>query len=57
VTGYGRPEDRARALDAGFDAYIVKPLDVAGLKGALDPNTIAHHRALRARAGDRAPAH
>ncbi|HEU4412460.1 MAG TPA: response regulator, partial [Polyangiaceae bacterium] len=25
VTGYGRPEDKARALDAGFDAYVVKP--------------------------------
>jgi len=35
VTGYGRPEDRARALDAGFDAYIVKPLDIGGLKRTL----------------------
>jgi PAS domain S-box-containing protein len=49
VTGYGRPEDRARALDAGFDAYIVKPLDVAGLKGALDPNSIAQGRKKRAK--------
>jgi PAS domain S-box-containing protein len=47
VTGYGRPEDRARALDAGFDAYIVKPLDVAGLKRALEPRNIAQRRAAR----------
>jgi len=47
VTGYGRPEDRARALDAGFDAYIVKPLDVAGLKRALEPRNIAQRRATR----------
>lgn len=45
VTGYGRPEDRARALDAGFDAYIVKPLDVAGLKRALEPRASSPRRA------------
>ncbi|HEY6881215.1 MAG TPA: response regulator [Polyangiales bacterium] len=50
VTGYGRPEDRARALDAGFDAYIVKPLDVAGLKNALDPSAIALGRMKRVKA-------
>jgi CheY-like chemotaxis protein len=26
VTGYGRPEDRARALAAGFDEHLVKPV-------------------------------
>jgi two-component system, sensor histidine kinase len=26
VTGYGRPEDRTRALAAGFDRYLVKPV-------------------------------
>jgi CheY-like chemotaxis protein len=25
VTGYGQPEDRRRALDAGFDDHLVKP--------------------------------
>jgi len=50
VTGYGRPEDRARALDAGFDAYIVKPLDVAGLKRALEPSNIAQRHRQRANA-------
>src|SRR5262245_48957672 len=28
-TGYGRPEDRQRALAAGFDVHLVKPLDFA----------------------------
>ncbi len=26
ITGYGRPEDRTRALAAGFDRYLVKPV-------------------------------
>jgi signal transduction histidine kinase/DNA-binding response OmpR family regulator len=27
MTGYGQAEDRRRALDAGFDAHLVKPVD------------------------------
>ncbi len=27
LTGYGRPEDVARAVHAGFDAHIIKPAD------------------------------
>jgi PAS domain S-box-containing protein len=27
LTGYGQADDRRRGLDAGFDRYIVKPLD------------------------------
>ncbi len=27
MTGYGQPEDRRRALAAGFDTYLVKPVD------------------------------
>jgi DNA-binding response OmpR family regulator len=26
-TSHGRPEDRQRALEAGFDVHLVKPLD------------------------------
>jgi CheY-like chemotaxis protein len=29
VTAYGGDEDRARAMAAGFDRHIVKPIDVA----------------------------
>lgn len=28
VSGYGRPEDRRRALEAGFDDHLVKPIDL-----------------------------
>lgn len=31
VTGYGRAEDRAAALEAGFDHYLVKPIDIEEL--------------------------
>jgi signal transduction histidine kinase/ActR/RegA family two-component response regulator len=31
MTGYGQPEDRRRALQAGFDAYLVKPVDPSDL--------------------------
>jgi CheY-like chemotaxis protein len=27
LTGYGTPEDRARALAAGFDHHLVKPVE------------------------------
>jgi CheY-like chemotaxis protein len=27
LTGYGQDEDRRRALEAGFDAHLVKPVD------------------------------
>jgi len=35
LTGYGLPEDRSRALEAGFDAHLVKPVDHAALEGLL----------------------
>ena len=35
ITGYGRPEDRARALESGFDHYIVKPLRIDDLERVL----------------------
>jgi CheY-like chemotaxis protein len=30
LTGFGRVEDRDLALDSGFDAFLVKPLQPAG---------------------------
>jgi CheY-like chemotaxis protein len=27
LTGHGEPEDRRRALAAGFDQHLVKPVD------------------------------
>jgi signal transduction histidine kinase len=35
LTGYGLPEDRSRALEAGFDAHLVKPVDHSALEALL----------------------
>jgi PAS domain S-box-containing protein len=35
VTGWGQPQDKQRALDAGFDAHLVKPVDPAILTRVL----------------------
>ena len=45
VTGYGQQSDRQRSEDAGFDAHLVKPIDIARLPALIDELT----RAARAR--------
>ena len=35
LSGFVLPEDRARALEAGFDQHLVKPADAAFLKSLL----------------------
>jgi signal transduction histidine kinase/CheY-like chemotaxis protein len=35
LTGYGQPHDRRRALEAGFDLHLVKPVDPEMLRGLL----------------------
>ncbi len=35
LTGYGRPQDVQKALDAGFNAHINKPVEMGRLKAAL----------------------
>jgi CheY-like chemotaxis protein len=35
LTGYGQPEDRRRATEAGFDALLVKPVDPSTLASLL----------------------
>lgn len=36
LTGYGQPEDRARAHEAGFDEHLTKPVDMARLIRVLE---------------------
>jgi signal transduction histidine kinase len=36
LTGYGQESDRARAIDAGFDAHLVKPVDMGRLIEVLE---------------------
>lgn len=36
LTGFGQPEDRRRALEAGFDDHLVKPVDPSKLTALLD---------------------
>jgi CheY-like chemotaxis protein len=35
VTGYGQPSDRERAISAGFDLHLVKPLAADTLLGVI----------------------
>jgi PAS domain S-box-containing protein len=39
VTGYGQAEDRRRALAAGFDLHVTKPVDASMLDAVLGPAT------------------
>jgi CheY-like chemotaxis protein len=36
VTGYGRATDRQRALDAGFDDHLVKPVSLQQIQNVLE---------------------
>ena len=35
LTGYGQPEDRRRAIEAGFDAHLIKPVQPEELARTL----------------------
>jgi CheY-like chemotaxis protein len=35
ATGWGRADDRRRAIEAGFDHHMIKPLDLAELRNLL----------------------
>jgi len=36
MTGYGQPDDRIRAFEAGFDEHVVKPVSVEDLAAAME---------------------
>ena len=44
LTGYGRDEDRARVLEAGFDQHVTKPVGDAKLRDLLDGVAAARRR-------------
>jgi len=48
VTGHGRPSDISRAVRAGFDEHITKPIDVGKVRNVLG-STDAHFAAWAAR--------
>ncbi len=50
VSGRGSAEDRARAAEAGFDRYLVKPFAMQDVRDALDAA-----QAVRSGAVQRAP--
>jgi CheY-like chemotaxis protein len=35
LTGWGQPEDRERAMEAGFDCHFLKPTDASKLRDIL----------------------
>jgi CheY-like chemotaxis protein len=37
LSGYGQVEDRQRSAAAGFDAHLVKPVDLDALQRVLAP--------------------
>jgi signal transduction histidine kinase/ActR/RegA family two-component response regulator len=45
LTGYGQPEDRRRAHEAGFDAHLVKPVDPGALHAAIPAASAVSPRA------------
>lgn len=40
LTGFGQPADRDRAIKAGFDLHLVKPIDLGFLQKLLNDDSI-----------------
>ena len=50
VSGFGQPEDKRKALEAGFDEHITKPADVSDIENLLarlPPVTVPSERGYR----------
>lgn len=41
VTGYGQPSDRVRGMEAGFDHYLVKPVEMSKLTALIATHCLA----------------
>ncbi len=50
VTGYGQADDRRRALDAGFDVHLTKPVLPDQLARAISEASAARHAPSGSRA-------
>jgi CheY-like chemotaxis protein len=48
MTGWGQPDDRGRAIEAGFDWFLLKPVDGAAIADVLERFT-ARRESSRAR--------
>ena len=42
ATGFGQQQDRARSSEAGIDYHLVKPVDLAALRGILQKIPSGH---------------
>jgi two-component system CheB/CheR fusion protein len=46
ATGWGREDDVRRSLEAGFDAHLTKPIEIAGLHQLIDDRLASSERAV-----------
>ena len=51
LSGYGQIEDKRRSKDAGFDDFLVKPVEPIVLAALFDTLTISASRAGRPNGG------
>jgi signal transduction histidine kinase/CheY-like chemotaxis protein len=47
LTGYGQPEDRERALAAGFDVFLTKPAEIDAIGRAMDGSNARERPSLQ----------
>jgi CheY-like chemotaxis protein len=50
MTGYGQPDDQKRAIDAGFDRHLTKPVTAVLLRETLNKAEQARSRSAKLRA-------
>ncbi len=48
ITGWGQEQDKRRALAAGFDQHLTKPIDPNGLEALLQRAAVERRRRLTA---------
>jgi CheY-like chemotaxis protein len=57
LTGWGQEADRRRATEAGFDAHLVKPVDLEALTRLLSAQASDGKTAVAERVSDRKLSH